>query len=158
MPDSQFFSMTLRDSTEEVSSFALTIQPVTALNLATILTQTTDFEEALDAIILGDATRKSLSAFDNTYNPADSTNTANQKELKWLCHYHAVATGKKYVVRIPTADLSLLPTVNGKISEDLVLSGGVGLAFKTAFDTLARDPNNPNGTVALDRVQFVSGK
>jgi hypothetical protein len=79
-----------------------------------------------------------------------SSNLA-QRENKWLVRYHDGTNSKKYRVEIPTAKLSLLAAN----SEFLDLTAGVGLAFKSAFEAIAKSPYDATHTVVVDSVQFV---
>lgn len=74
---------------------------------------------------------------------------ATQREVKWLCRYHATTSGKPSTLEIPTADYAVL----ANNVDTLDLTGGVGQAFKTAFDALVR---GEDGTAAiLDSVTLV---
>jgi hypothetical protein len=158
MGNSQTYGQTVKDSGGESASFGFTIGAVTALTLPGLLSAATDFEEALDGIVLGTVHRKVMTVFDNSFDPAINTAAANQKENRWLARYKDNVTGQKYRIEFPTADLSLLPIDGGTglRSEYLDLSADPGLLFKTKFEGFVKSPGNYVNAVTLQSMQFVA--
>jgi len=78
------------------------------------------------------------------------TDPLSQRENKWLVRYHD-ADGTKFSLEIPTADLTLLDTG----TEFADLAGTEFAAWKTAFEAVAKSPDDPTLAVTVDSIQFV---
>jgi len=152
-----FISETIADNTvrgngtPETTSWSL---PVTALTAANLVAQTTLINAlyaAIAATIIGTVQKTEIvqSRLINSSSPAAST--LAQRENKWLLRYHGVTLNQKFQMSIGTADLTIL-TAN---SEKVDLTGGVGLALKTAFDAVVKSPDDGAESVVLDSMQFV---
>jgi len=136
----------------ENASFTVTVNDITAGNIAATLTAWANFKSAVDGIILGVNRKDEIIAVrSGTINTRAASNLA-QRENKWLCRYHDVTNNANYTVSIPTADLSLLP--DGSEFLDLA-DAGVGAAFKTAWEAMVKSPYDPSHATVLDSVQFV---
>lgn len=152
-----YFSATVADNTQksngepETSSFQVAITTLTPANVAATETLAGNLLSAIQAITIGANQNKVLTYARTILGASPAASTAAQRENKWLCRYHDATNYKKYVVSLPCADLTKL--VSG--SEFLVLTGGDGAAFKTAFEAVVVPPDDSSHTVVLDSVQFV---
>jgi len=66
------------------------------------------------------------------------TDPLAQRGVKWNVSFEDNVTHVKGTNYIPTADLTLLPTVGGKVQEDLDLTTGAGAALKAAIEALCK--------------------
>lgn len=152
-----YFGATVADNTQkangepETSSWNVAITTLTPANVAATETLCGNLLTAAQAITLGSNQNKRIVYAQTILGASPAASTAAQRENKWLCRYHDATNFKKYVVSLPCADLTKL--VSG--SEFLVLTGGDGAAFKTAFEAVVVPPDDSSHTVVLDSVQFV---
>lgn len=152
-----YFGVTVADNTvksngePESSSWQIPIITLTPADVAATETLCGNLLIAVQNISLGSNLNSNLTYARHILGASPAASTAAQRENKWLCRYHDTTTYKKYTVSLPCADLTKL--VSG--SEFLVLTGGPGAAFKTAFEALVVPPDNSSNVVALDSVQFV---
>jgi len=152
-------SMSVNDNTlstktgkPENASFQFNVNDISAANIVATLAAWTTFRTAINAIILGVEKQESVVAYRTTSSNTRAASTAAQRENKWLCRYHDAVNSLPFSFSIPTADLSLLP--DGSEYLDLA-DGGVGEAFKDAFEVVVKSPYDPTHAVILDSVQFV---
>lgn len=154
---------TIRDNTGEVGPAEIHTGAITAVSLPDTLTQIAAVRTAIDGISIGVLASESLKVFETKLSAAKAASQLAQKGVKWLCGYadtqqffdpgvNAIPNAgyqKVFTFTIPCADLTLL--VTGE--ENLNLAAGPGLAFKTAFDAIARSPYG--GTCTLQYVKYV---
>lgn len=150
---------TTRDNSRDVSTFSMNVGIVTGASLPGLLTNLTNFEEALDPIILTSIYKARLSVYDNTKDPTIPASKLAQNEKKWVVHYHDSQTdfgavpnvfyGTQYVCEIGGADESLLIANTNKLD----ISAGVGAAFVTAFQAAFLAPSG--GTLLVDYVEYI---
>lgn len=74
-----------------------------------------------------------------------------QREAKWLVHYHAPTTGKKYTMEIPCADLTLL---DPNARDRMLVASGDGATFVGAFEGVVRAPDD-GAAVVVDYILHV---
>lgn len=101
---------------------------------------------AIQAIILG-ATLKAVKSIDTTLQAGSLVPPANEdanRGDKWLFRTQDNVNGKVFKNEIGTADSSALP---GPTSDFIDLSAGLGLAVKTAWETVYRSPYGNAGTL-----------
>jgi len=152
-----FWSTTYADNTvksngePETTSTSIPITTLTAANVVAQAALIADLNTAIEALVLGHQVAQQT-VFDRpVYEKIPADSNLAQRENKWLVRYHGATTFQKFQVTIGTADLSLLP--DG--SEFLDLTDGEGLAFKTAFQAIAKSPNNGAENTVVDSIQFV---
>lgn len=150
------FSQTLQDygtpgsgGGGEKSNWGAWISTLTAANfvavtgaVSTLLSATLDITRGGQA-----ASKVEASA---TQSNVNITDPLSQRENKWLVRYHD-ADGAKFSLEIPCADLSLL--TDG--TEFAPLDSDVMSAWVTAFEAVAKSPDDPTLAVTVDSVQFV---
>lgn len=147
--------LTVRDYSKELSRFSVNYSPITALNIGDILTQWGALKTATDAIILGVLANEQL-VLDNTILSAGvPTSPFAQRELKMVVNYVGNTTGKKFQIEVPTPDLEAL-TLNN--TDEVVLAdSGVMASWVTAFETIAKSPDDPAEGVTVTTA-FIRGR
>lgn len=108
MPSIAVASRTYQDYGGEVSTMKVNSTPVTAANFTAQQGLLTDLWSAADAITLGGMIRNQWGNVFTDPNPVLPSNTAAQRENKWLVTYHDTTTGKKYWLEVPCADTAQL--------------------------------------------------
>jgi len=150
-----FLSLTMNDNTsqprQESSTTELAVTTLTAGNFTAQATLHSDLINALEGITIGNPAKTELVAARTRISDAPSSDVLAQKENRWLLRYHGATNFRKYVVSLGTADLSQI--VDG--TEFIDLTAGTGLALKTAFEAVVKDPNDAAEAVILDSVQYV---
>lgn len=155
------YTLSLRDWDKKIGTVQVNTGLVTALTLPALLTQIGNLRDAIDDIVIGVPAKESQTVFDTILSQDNPTSEFAQRGNKWLVSYHdntpffdapvnAIPNDaylRKFHVMIPTADNSLLAA-----NETLLdLTAGVGLAFKTAFEAVAKSP--AGGSVVVDFVE-----
>ncbi len=159
------YKLSFRDNSREIARTQVHLGDITAVSLPGTLTAVGAFRTAIGNITLGYFASESLIVDETTLSGDAPTDPNAQRGVKWTAGYidtmqwlPAPAPAntipnpgyqKIFTYQIPTADLSLL--VSGQ--EELDLTSGPGLAFKTSFDGLCRSPYR--GTVSLQYVRYV---
>lgn len=166
MPTSSY-SMTIRDQTKEIRSHQFPISEITAVNYPGILGLATDYEEAVQAVILGVEAKKKIVAFENIDTAVPSNGNA-QVEMAWVVHYHdneeffdaptnAIYNeqyGKPETIRIPTPDAGTLAL--RQTNSDLAdMSNALWVAYKAAFEGFALSKGG--GDVVIDFIELSRG-
>lgn len=133
---------------------AIHVGEITAVSLPGFLTNLAALETAIDAIVLG--TRAQTGYIVNTVNsntrPADKN---AQVETQMLVTYMGDTTEKSYSFRIPTVDYDAFNYVD----DEVILSGAgasaATTAFITAFENIARAPDDDAETVTVTSMRVV---
>jgi hypothetical protein len=156
------YKLSLRDNSREVGRSDFNIDPITVGNIGDILTAVGTFRTAVEGITLGVGAKESLVMDETNLSALAPTNPNAQRGIKWKVQYsdntpffdppvNAIPNAgyqQIFTNSIPTADLSLLD--DGE--EELDLTAGPGLAFKTAFDAFVKSPYG--GDTVLLRVYY----
>ena len=144
---SHYGVLSVRDYSKETSRFTVQFSPITAVNIGDILSQWGSLKTATDAIILGVPSNEQLVLDNTVLSNAVPGSPFAQRELKLEVAYRGNTTGKGFTIEIPTPDLNSL-TLNN--TDEVVLAdGGVMEAWVTAFETLAKSPNDPSENVTV---------
>lgn len=137
----------------EISQVNVPSYQIDAANLATWLTGWGALKTALDAIILGVQAKETVTIYDTVLSGAVPASPFAQRELKLLVTYQGDTTLKKFRSEIPTPDLAALTLAAG---DSVVLAdGGVMAAFVTAFEAIARNPEDDTETVTVIGAKLV---
>ena len=139
--------LTIRDYSKETSRFTVNYGAVTAVSLPGLLTDWGNLKTATQGIILGVQANETLNIDNTILSTAVPASPFAQRELKIEVSYTGDVSGKTFQVEIPTPDLAAL-TLNNT-DEVLLADGGVMAAFVTAFETIARSPDNDTETVTV---------
>lgn len=136
---------TIRDYSNELSSFAVTSLTGTAGNLAAELAAAAALSSAIENLSLGhlDKYTYQIIPLDTVITP---TNPLAQRELKWLVSYRGDVSGKIFQMEIPAPN----PTDNLVGNSDVADIGSADWnAFVIAFETYARSPDNGTENVVV---------
>lgn len=151
-------TLTILDYTSEKSSHRVPSYQIDAANLATWLTGWGDYKTALAAIILGTQQKESVLIYDTVLSNTPPASPFAQRETKLLVRYRGDTDGQLYTLTIPTPDLDALTFASGALgnSDYIELAdGGVMAAWVSAFEAVARSPENDAETVTVESVQVV---
>lgn len=143
---------TLRDHSGELSAVKVYNGAITGASLAGFLANYGDLKTAIAGITLGELATDQWVGDRTVLSAAFPASAFAQRELKWLVQYHGNTTGKKFTCEIPTADLT------GRVIQgtDLAdLTNTEMAAFVTAFQTIARTPDDDTETVTIDAIRVV---
>lgn len=155
------YGITVRDWEGSLGTVEINTGAVTAVSLPGLLTQVGALRSAIDALIIGVISDERQTVFNTILSAALPVSEFAQRGNKWIVYYHdntaffddpinAIPNAgylKPFHIMLPTADNALLDA-NETV---LDISAGVGLAFVTAFQALARSPYG--GTVIVDSVE-----
>lgn len=160
------FTLAMLDYSREKSAFSVITGDVTAVSLPGLLSDISDFRDAVDGICLGVQADEALRAYTNNLSNTPPASPLAQIEAAWLVTYednlpffddpvNAIPNegfGKLFTITIPTADIGaagrLLPN-----SDEADLTETNMAAFVTAFEAMARSPYG--GTVNVVKVTHV---
>jgi hypothetical protein len=159
------YKLSIRDNSAEISRTSIHLGDITAVSLPGTLTAVGNYRTAVGNITLGYFASESLIVNETTLTGTKPSDPLAQRGVKWTVGYidtmqwlpapapaNTIANPgyqKIFTYQIPTADLSLL--ADGQ--EDLDLTAGPGLAFKTNADALGRSPYG--GTISVQYVRYV---
>jgi len=155
------FTLSIRDYDKKLGTMQVNTGLVTALTLPDLLTKVGALRTAVDNIIIGVIANEKQDVFNTILSQALPSSEFAQRGNKWLVSYHdntqffdapvnAIPNDaylRNFHIMIPTADNSLLD----ENDTELDLTVNPGLAFKTAFEALAKSP--AGGSVVVDFVQ-----
>jgi len=143
---------TLLDFSNEKSGVTVYNGAITAVSIAGFLTNFGALRTAIEGITLGTMHQEAWIGDRELISNTLPTNAEAQREKKWLVTYTGNTSGKKFTLEIPTADLT------GRLvsGTDLAnLSNTEIAAFITAFETIARSPDNDEENVTVQTIKFV---
>jgi len=144
---------TMNDYSNEKSSFQIHVGDITAVSLPGFLTDFGALRTAIEGITLGKVQQESWIGDRTVLDNVPPTDPNAQREVKWLVRYIGDTSGKLYQVEIATAELAgghLLPN-----SDMADLTETDMAAFVTAFEDIARTPDDDLETVTVQSIQFV---
>ncbi len=155
------YTLSLRDWEGSIGTMDVNTGLVTALTLPGLLTQIGALRTATAALVRGVIANEQQTVFNTILSQDLPTDQDAQRGNKWLVSYHdntaffdapvnAIPNDaylRKFRVMIPTADNSLL----ADNENDLDITAGAGLAFKTAFEAVAKSP--AGGSVVIDFIR-----
>lgn len=140
-------NLNLVDRDNEKASMSLHIANMTAGTFTAQNTAIDALIDAIEGISLLPLTKDSRIAVETGFAPALPTDVYAQRGIKWLVR--AVdPTGNAVTFHVPGADLSLLAT-----GENLDLTAGEGLAFKTAVEAVVR--SNDGEAIVVVEVVYI---
>jgi hypothetical protein len=156
------YKLSIRDNSREITRTDFNIDDIGVGNIGDILTAVGTFKAAVDGIVLGVLAKEALVMDETNLSALAPANPLAQRGIKWHAQYsdntaffdpgvNAIPNAgyqQIFTNSIGTADLSLL--ADGE--EELNLTAGVGLAFKTAFDAFVKSPYG--GDAVLLRVYY----
>lgn len=150
-------TLTYKDYSGEKSTARIPTIQVDAANLAQFLTDFGAYKTAIGNLTLGNLQKELVSLYDTDISNAPATDPVAQRELKLKVRYYGNTSGTEWFFTIPCPDLPNLPFadgVDGKSDYLVLADGGIVAAFVTAFETIARDPDDTED-VTVKSIQVV---
>ena len=149
-----YSTVAVLDAGQEKSSHRIYHGALTATSIAGFLIDWGNYKTALDDIVAGTLHKEQL-VMDNTVlsnvPPADPS---VQRENKLLITYQGNTSLKKFQLEIPCPDFAAL--TRDSVGDGVVLAdGGVMAAWVTAFETIARTPDDDTETVTVLSARYV---
>jgi len=144
-------NFSIRDYSNELSSFGVTSVTGNAGNLAAELTEAAALSSAIENLTIGhlDKYTYSINVLDTPITPS---NVYAQREIKWLVNYMGDVSGKLFSIEIAAPDLTDNIIPNGDIAD---LTSTDWVAFISAFEGYARSPDNGTETVTVTGARVV---
>lgn len=143
---------TFLDYSGEKSRVELYNGAITAASIAGYLTDFGALRTALEGITLGVVHQEAWVGDRTLLSNTPPTNPFAQRELKWRVVYTGNTSGKLFSIEIPTAD----PTGRLLDQSDFADLTETGMAaFVSAFEGIARSPDNDTENVTVQSVQLV---
>jgi len=144
---------TMNDYSNESSRFEVFTGDITAISISGFLTDFGALRTAVEGITLGVVKQEAWVGDRTLLSSIPPTDPLAQRENKWRVVYAGDTSGKLYSVEIATAELGgghLLPA-----SDFADLTETDMAAFVTAFEDIARTPDDDTETVTVMSIQFV---
>lgn len=144
---------TIVDISNEKSIHSLYTEEVDETTWVAHQTAESDYRTALNNLIVGGLQKHVFDAEIDMINGSASSNFA-ERESKLLIRYIGSTSADKFTLEIACPDLDNLTRIDG--GDKFVLAdGGILEAWVTAFEALARSPNNPVEAVIVQSAQSV---
>lgn len=144
-------NFTIRDYSNELSSFAVTSPTGNAGNLVAELASALALSSAVENLTIGHLDRYTYQIIPLD-TPLTPSNPLAQRELKWLVSYTGDVSGKLFQIEIAAPD----PTDNLVGNSDIADIGSADWNdFRIAFETFARSPDNGTENVTLVSARLV---
>lgn len=141
----------ITDYSNEKSGFGVTSVDLTAANFDAQNTAATALTDAIDDLTIGHLSRATIAdvLIDDPDLPTDPY---AQRELKWLVSYRGVTSGKMFSIEIPAPDITDNVVPNSDVAD---LTSADWVAFISAFEAFARNPDNPSALVEVVSARLV---
>ena len=143
----------LLDYSDERTRTEIHVGAITAVSIAGFLTAFGALRTAIEGITLGVVSQEAWVGDRTLLSNTPPTDPLAQRENKWLERYTGDTSGKLFQIEIGTAELAgghLLP-----MSDFADLTETDMAAFVTAFEAIARTPDDDTETVTVQSIQFV---
>lgn len=151
MPSRHYGEFELLDYSESKSSFSFNFGAITALSLPGFLTQFGALRTALQNITIGTVRRERWTGDETVLSSIPPIDSNAQRELFWWVIYEGATTNRgSHSCQIATPNLSLL----GVGGHEVDYSAPAIAAFITAFEAIARDPDNDTEAVVVTDILF----
>lgn len=144
-------NFTIRDYSNELSSFGIISVTGNAGNLAAQLALQTTLSSAVENLTIGHLDKYTYS-IEGLNSPVTPSNVYAQREVKWLVSYVGDTSGKVFTIEIAAPNLT--DNLNGN-SDQADLSSADWVAFVDAFEDYARSPDNGTETVSVVSARVV---
>lgn len=155
---SQPVSIQYLDYSGERKSVKINVGELTAVSLPGFLTNLAAWETALDNVTLGTRAKSSWGAETVVSNTKPVDKDA-QIETEMLVSYMDDTTEAPYTFRITTVDYTAFNYGTGSAGDEVIISGAgasaATTAFITAFEDIARSPDNDANTVTITGMRVV---
>lgn len=144
-------NFTIRDNSNELSSFGVTSVTGNAANLTAQLALQTALSSAIENLSIGHLDKYTY-IIEGLNSPITPSNVYAQRELKWLVQYQGDTSGKVFSIEIACPEL----TANLNPGSDIAdLTSADWVAFIDAFEDYARSPDNGTETVNVISAKLV---
>ncbi len=144
-------AFTIRDYSNELSSFGVVSVTGNAGNLAAETSLAAALSSAVENLTIGHLDKYVYQIF-LLDNPITPSNVYAQREVKWLVSYVGDTSGKTYQIEIAAPDLTGNIIANSDMAD---LSSTDWAAFVAAFEDYARAPDNGTETVTVTGARIV---
>jgi hypothetical protein len=144
-------NFTIRDYSNELSSFGVVSVTGTAANLDAQLAAAAALSSAIENLTIGHLDKYAYQIF-LLDSPITPSNVYAQREVKWLVSYTGDTSGKTFQVEIAAPDLTGNIIAN---TDQADLTSTDWAAFVTAFEAYARSPDNGTETVTVQSARIV---
>lgn len=143
---------TILDYSNEKSTTKIHNGDITAVSIAGFLTQFGALRDAIADIIRGEIATEAWVGDRTVLTSTPPTDEEASREAKWLVRYVGNTSDKVYTLEIatPLKTGNMLP-----MSDFADLTSTDMAAFVTAFEALARTPDDDTETVTVQSIQFV---
>lgn len=142
---------TIRDYSNELSSFNVTSVTGNAGNLTAQLALQTALSSAVENLTIGHLDRYTY-VIEGLNSPITPSNVYAQRELKWLVSYMADTSGKVFQIEIACPELTANLSPGSDVAD---LTSADWVAFVSAFEDYARSPDNGTETVTVIGAKLV---
>lgn len=153
MPNTHKSVFTIMDRGEEKSPHTFFNGAITAVSLPGFLTDLGAYRTALDAIIIGVIHKEKWVGDETVLTNVPPASNLAQRELKILLQYVGDTSQKKFTIEVACPDLAAL-TLVGKDDVELA-DAGIMAAYVTAFEQIARSPDDDTETVTVTGARIV---
>jgi len=144
---------TMLDYSNEKSSFEVFVGDITAISIAGFLTDFGALRTAVEGITLGTVNKEQWIGDRTLLSNTPPGDPLAQRENKWRVVYTGDTSGKLYSLEIATAELGGGHLLANSDFADLAETDMA--AFVTAFEDIARTPDDDTETVTVVSIQFV---
>lgn len=158
MAQGSYANLTYLDYSSEKSNQKTPSYQIDAANLATWLTGWGAYKTASAGITIGTQIKEQVVIYDTVLSATPPTSEFAQREIKLLIRYRGDTSLKLFILTIPTPDLSALtfaPGITGNSDYIVLDDGGVMADWVTAFEAIARNPEDDSETVTVESAQVV---
>lgn len=146
------------DVSHETSATEVFTGAVTAVSIGGFLTNLTALQNALAGMTIGTLRQQSWIGDLTTVSNAWPTDPAAHRENKLLITYQDDTTEQNYTLTIPTIDftkLVFIPEAGDAVYFKGANASAELAAFTTAFETIARSPDNDQNSVVIIGARYV---
>lgn len=145
---------TIRDRSRELSRVKVYNGAITAASLPGFLTEYGALKTALAGITLGVVAKDQWVGDATDLDDSVPTDPFAQREIGLRVHYVGNTNNKSYFITVAAPKLASL-TYIGNTDEVLLADGSIMAAFVTAFETIARSPDDDTETVTVTKAEVV---
>lgn len=144
-------NFTIRDYSNELSSFGVTSVTGNAGNLTAQLGLQTALSSAIENLSIGHLDRYTY-VIEGLNSPITPSNVFAQREMKWLVNYMGDTSGDLFQIEIACPELTGNVQPNSDVAD---LTSADWVAFISAFEAYARSPVNGTETVTVTAAKLV---
>lgn len=140
---------------KERSKFNIPSYQIDVANLATWLTGWGTLKTASAAICAGVIRHEKVLIYDTALDANIPTDGFARRELKLLLRYQGDTSGEIYRSEFPCPDLDVLTFESGDANYVVMADAGVMAAFISAWEAIARSPEDESETVTILDIHVV---